>query len=182
MPAEQLEITVADEKKNQLLGRTELIVQVKHMGAPTPTRQALRKEVGKLSKAPPERVFIRKIVTDYGAGISECTANVYTTFEAGEAIESEYMRKRNVGPEAKKPEAPKEAAPQPEKIPAPAAPEAPAPIESQPEPRAESQEKRASKPKVEPEETDAKPMVAKKKPVKEKSEETPKAEPDKKEP
>ncbi len=183
MPAEQLEITIADEKKNQLLGRTELILQVKHMGNPTPTRQTLRKEVGKLSKTPPEQVFIRKIVTDYGAGISECTANVYATLEAGEAIESEYMRNRNAGPEAKKPEAPKEAPPQPEKAPAPAAPEAPAPVKTaQEEPKTEAQDKKAAKPKAEPEVSEAKPKAPKKKPATEKSEETAAAQPEKKEP
>ncbi len=182
MPAEQLEITVADEKKNKLLGRTELRVQVKHMGHPTPTRQALRAELGRVSKTPPERVFIRKIVTDYGAGISECIANVYATLEAGEAVESEYIRKRNSPPEAKKPEAPKEAPPAPEKAPAPIVPEAPAPTDKTPaEPKTAPQEK-STKQKAEPEESATEPKVLKKKPAKEKSEEPAEAEPQKKAP
>ncbi len=182
MPAEQLEITVEEEKKNKLLGRTELKVQVKHMGHPTPTRQVLRAELGRVSKTPPERVFIRKIVTDYGAGISECIANVYATPEAGEAIEQEYIRKRNAPPEAKKHEAPKEAPPAPEKAPAQAVPEAPAPAQKAPaEVKTEPQEK-STKQKAEPEETAAKPKAPKKKPAKESSEETAEAEPEKKAP
>jgi small subunit ribosomal protein S24e len=181
MPAEQIELTVADEKKNKLLGRTELKVQVKHMGHPTPTRQTLRAELGRVSKTPPERVFIRSIVTDYGAGISECIANVYATAESGEAIEQEYIRKRNAPQEAKKPEAQKEATPTPEKAPAPVAPETPAATEkSQAEPKTEPQG-RSTKQKTEPPEAPAEPKVPKK-PAKETSEEAAEAEPETKAP
>lgn len=181
MPAEQLEITVGDEKKNKLLGRTELKVQVKHMGHPTPTRQTLRAELGRVSKTPPERVFIRKIVTDYGAGISECMANVYATAEAGEAVEQEYIRQRNAPPEAKKPEAPKEAPPTPEKAPAPVVPESPAATEkTSAEPKTEPQGK-PTKQKTEPPEV-AESKVSKKKSAKEKSEEPAETKPETKAP
>lgn len=169
MSTEQLEIEVSDQKKNQLLGRTELKIQVKHIGKPTPTRKVLRAEVGRISKSSPERVFIRKIVTDYGAGISECLANVYATSEAGEAVESEYIRTRNIGPSAKEPEAPKEPQPTAEKAPAPIAPEAPAPAkEKSVETKGES---KVSTPKPEEvsNQADSKSKVPKKKHAKEKS-------------
>ncbi len=181
MSAEQLEITVSDQKKNQLLGRIELEVQVKHIGRPTPTRQVLRAEVGRISKAPSERVFIRKIVTDYGAGISECIANVYTTSEVGEAVESEYIRIRNIGPSAKKPEAPKEPPASVEKARALAAPEVSAPAkESSVASKAESQ---VTPPKLKEESSVVapKPKAPKKKPAKEKSEEAAAPETEKKE-
>jgi small subunit ribosomal protein S24e len=171
MPAEQLEITIADEKKNKLLGRTELKVQVKHMGHATPTRHVLRAELGRVSKSPPERVFIRKIVTDYGAGISECIANVYATLEAGQAVESEYIRKRNAPPEEKKPEAPKEAPPTPEKAPTPAAPEEKAPAEKAATEKVTTEPKeKPGKQRAEPEEAATKSKAPKKKPEKESSE------------
>ena len=182
MPAEQLELTVTDEKQNKLLARTELKVQVKHIGHPTPTRQTLRAELGKVSKTPPERVFIRKIVTDYGAGISECHANVYSTLEAGEAVESEYILKRNAPPEAKKPEAPKEAPPAPEKAAAAVIPESPASEEKAvAEPKTEPPEK-PTKRKAEPTEPSAEQKVAKKKSGKESSEDKAEAAPEKKAP
>lgn len=172
MPAEQLEIIVADQKKNPLLGRTELRIEVKHIGQPTPNRQALRTEVGRVSKAPPERVFIRRITTDYGAGISECIANVYNTAEAGEKVEQEYIRTRNAGPQAKKAEEKTEAATvTKETPPPPTMPEAPTPV-------AES----SAESKVEPKEASTKPKTPKKKPAKEKSEEAVPPSPDKKEP
>ncbi len=171
MSTEQLEIEVSDQKKNQLLGRTELKIQVKHMGRPTPTRQALRAEVGRISKSPLERVFIRKIVTDYGAGISECLANVYATPEDGEAVESEYIRTRNIGPSAKKPEAPKEPPASAEKATAPAALEAPAPAkESSVERKGESQVT-PPKPEEVSKEVAPKSKAPKKKPATEKPEE-----------
>ncbi len=142
MSAGQLEIVVANEKKNQLLGRTELIVQVKHLGQATPNRQTLRKEIGRNQKASPEQVYIQKIVTDYGAGISDCIVNIYKTVKQGEESEPEYMRKRNAPPEAKKEAAasapPAPAAPAPEAP--PTAPEAPA--------QTEAGEKEAPKPKA----------------------------------
>lgn len=180
MSTEQLEIEVSDQKENQLLGRTELKIQVKHMGRPTPTRKTLRVEVGRISKSPPERVFIRKIVTDYGAGISECLANVYATSEAGEAVESEYIRTRNIGPSAKKPEAPKEPQLSAEKAPAPIAPDVPAQAkEDAVETKGESQ---ATTPKPEEVSNEAasKPKTPKKKPAKEKSEEAAASETEKK--
>ncbi len=181
MSAEQLEITISNQKKNELLGRTELEVQVKHIGRPTPTRKVLRSEVGRISEAPLERVFIRKIVTDYGAGISECIANVYTTSKAGGAVESEYIRTRNIGRSAKKPEAPKELPAPAERAQAPVAPGVSAPAkESSVESKAESHVT-PSKLKEESSVVAPKPKAPKKKPAKEKSEEAAAPETEKKE-
>ncbi len=133
MPAEQLEIAVAEEKKNKLLGRTELKLQVKHIGQPTPTRQVLRAEVGRISKAAAESVYVRRIVTDYGAGISECIVNVYDTPKLAEVIESEYIRKRNAEPEAKKESAPSKQQAPPVATPETLTPEAASQALSKPE-------------------------------------------------
>jgi small subunit ribosomal protein S24e len=172
-----LEIVVADEKKNPLLYRTEMKVQVKHFGQPTPTRQSLRSEIGRVSKASPERVYISRIITDYGAGISECIVNVYDKPELGEAAEEDYIRKRNTKPEAKKEAPPASSAPSAASPPVPTQTTTPESIKT--DTKAEPKEKIS-------EET-AKPKAQRKKATKEKTAEPGRAtegkpSPEKKEP
>ncbi len=79
---------------NKVIGRRELTLKLYHIGTGTPSRNDIRKAVSEFLNSKEELVVIRKIFTNYGAGISTAKVHVYSNKEALEKYEPKYLLTR----------------------------------------------------------------------------------------
>ncbi|RLE80487.1 MAG: 30S ribosomal protein S24e [Thermoprotei archaeon] len=93
-------VEIVEDKYNKPLSRRELKLRVIHVLKGTPSRQTLRKIVSNMFKVPLDRVFIRKIETEYGLCESSVEVHIYDSLEQAKQIEPEYIILRNM-PELK---------------------------------------------------------------------------------
>jgi small subunit ribosomal protein S24e len=98
-----LKIKVIENKRNELLKRNEAILSLLHEGSPTPSRIEARKEIARILKTDIDGVYVRKIETMTGAGISICEAYIYDSPEQAKRIEPEHIIVRN-SPQTRKEE------------------------------------------------------------------------------
>ncbi|AFA38780.1 Ribosomal protein S24E [Pyrobaculum oguniense TE7] len=89
-------------RENKLLARREVLVEISHQKAPTPTRKDVREWVAKQLGVDVSSVFIRKIKTEYGIGKSVAEVHVYSDGKMARIIEPLYIHARNLGEEGKK--------------------------------------------------------------------------------
>jgi small subunit ribosomal protein S24e len=118
-----VEIKIVEERANPLLHRQEVRFEVTHPDAATPTRDAVRSELAKLTKAPKDRVVVERMRAKFGTALSVGEANVYDSAEAAKTISRGHILVRN-GLKEKTAKGPAAAAAEP---PAPAAAPAPPP-------------------------------------------------------
>ena len=85
-----------EDRYNPLLRRREVIVEIWHIGLPTPTRLEVRKEIANMFKVSEDRVFVRHIYTEFGIGKSKVEAHIYDDPEFGKKIEPLYIQLRNM--------------------------------------------------------------------------------------
>ncbi len=86
---------VVSEKYNPLIKRLEIIVKFSHVGKGTPSRGVVRKAIAELYNVDVERVFVRKIESEYGWGVTSVEAHIYDTSERAKLFEPEHIIKRN---------------------------------------------------------------------------------------
>jgi small subunit ribosomal protein S24e len=98
----RLRLNIALIRDNRLLGRRELVVEILHARAPTPTRQTVREYVARQLGVSPSAVFIRRIKTEYGVGRSTAEIHVYDNPDIAKRMEPLYVIARNLGEEGKK--------------------------------------------------------------------------------
>jgi small subunit ribosomal protein S24e len=106
-----MEVSINSRKENQLLEREEITFTVNHDSKGTPTREEVRNKLAALLNVDTQKLFIKKIATEYGAAKSKGTANVYKSPERALLLEPKYIVKRNLGeqaPEKEKKAEPKE--------------------------------------------------------------------------
>lgn len=72
-----MELEVKEEKENQLIGRKELKIEIKHSGASTPPKQELIKQLASKYSVPEDQVLIDFIFTKKGIGESFAKAKIY---------------------------------------------------------------------------------------------------------
>jgi ribosomal protein S24E len=72
-----MEFKILEEKENQLLGRKELRLELKHQSASTPKKQDLVKELAAKYSVPEEHVVIDFIFTKKGLAESSAKAKIY---------------------------------------------------------------------------------------------------------
>jgi small subunit ribosomal protein S24e len=92
-----MEISINSKKENPLLEREEIIFTVSHDSKGTPTREEIKNKLAALLNVDTQKLFIRKIETEYGATKSKGTANVYKSTERALLVEPKYIVKRNLG-------------------------------------------------------------------------------------
>ena len=71
-----MELEIKEEKDNQLLGRKELMVEIKHLGASTPKKQDVAKEISSRYSVPEDQVVIDYLFTKKGIGESSARVKV----------------------------------------------------------------------------------------------------------
>jgi small subunit ribosomal protein S24e len=84
---------------NKLIKRRELDIVLLHIGKPTPSRMKLRIAVSKWAGVDPKRVYIRKVLSEYGVGRTRVEAHIYDTVERALQFEPKYILERNKLPE-----------------------------------------------------------------------------------
>ena len=97
-----MEITITEDKRNELLKRRELLFLVTYEG-PTPSRQQVLDKMVALLNLNPNLALIDSLKTRFGKMELRGTARVYDTEEMKVQMERPYMLKRG-----KKAEAPAE--------------------------------------------------------------------------
>ncbi|WFO76033.1 30S ribosomal protein S24e [Desulfurococcaceae archaeon MEX13E-LK6-19] len=86
---------VVEERYNPLIKRLEIIIRLSHIGKGTPSRGIVRKAIAEAYKAEIERVYVRKIESEYGWGVTKVEAHIYDSPERAKMFEPEYIIKRN---------------------------------------------------------------------------------------
>jgi len=86
---------IVSEKYNPLVKRREVVLKIGHVGVGTPSRKVLRAELAKLFNVNVENVYVRKIETENGIGVSLIKAHIYDSPERAKFFEPEYIIKRN---------------------------------------------------------------------------------------
>jgi len=103
-----------EEKKNELLGRKEVLGYLVFDGA-TPKREDVKKAMCEKVGANPDMSILRELNTEYGLKRISAILHVYEDAEKMKEMENKYLLKRDgLIKEEKKDEAPKEEKP-PEK-------------------------------------------------------------------
>ncbi|MCX8186862.1 MAG: hypothetical protein N3G48_07140 [Sulfolobales archaeon] len=88
-------IEVVSEKYNKLVRRYEMVGFVHHLGRGTLSRTELREILSKEFNKPPENIYIRKIVGEYGINRSLIRVNIYDEGGRANEFEPEYVIKRH---------------------------------------------------------------------------------------
>jgi len=88
---------VVSDKYNPLVRRRELTLKIYHVLKSTPMRINLRLALAEKLKVDIQRVYIRKIETEYGIGVSIAEVHIYDTVERALAFEPKYIIDRNGG-------------------------------------------------------------------------------------
>ncbi len=87
---------IAEDRKNPLLRRKELIVEIWHVGLPTPNRLEVRQKIAEMLGVNVDCVYVRHVYTEFGWGKSKVEVHVYEDPEFGKLIEPLYIRLRNL--------------------------------------------------------------------------------------
>ena len=85
------ELTVVEDKENQLLGRRDVTLQLTHSQGSTPTRSEVRQRLAGNFKVDPEQVQITKMVTKRNTWITVCTAHIYPSPETAEKLTPKHL-------------------------------------------------------------------------------------------
>jgi len=86
---------IIEEKYNPLIKRREVTIKVVHIGKSTPSRGLVRLEIAKHYGVDVNNVYVKKIDTEYGIGVSKIHVHVYDSYERARQFEPEYIIKRN---------------------------------------------------------------------------------------
>ncbi|MEM0014176.1 MAG: 30S ribosomal protein S24e [Zestosphaera sp.] len=87
-------VNVLLEKANRVVGRTEVMGEIIHLGRGTPNRGFLRETLAKLYGRTPDHVVVRYVKGEYGSHRSTFRANVYDSIDRLKFFEPEYLVKR----------------------------------------------------------------------------------------
>uniref|UniRef100_A0A7J3ZLI2 Small ribosomal subunit protein eS24 n=1 Tax=Fervidicoccus fontis TaxID=683846 RepID=A0A7J3ZLI2_9CREN len=92
---EGISARIVKEKRNNVIGRVEYEIEVVHIGRGTPSLPALRSKLAEKLGVDVKRLYIRKLQTEYGIGVSKANVNVYDTPERALYFEPKYIVQRN---------------------------------------------------------------------------------------
>jgi ribosomal protein S24E len=95
-----MEMKILQEKDNQLLGRKEVRVEVKHTAAPSPAKVNIIKELAAKYGVPEDHVVIDYVFTKKGLASSEIKVKIYKEKPKVKAAEAKEGSKE-AGKEAK---------------------------------------------------------------------------------
>ena len=90
-------VRVIEDKYNPLVKRRELLLEIDHKLKSTPMRINLRLKVSEVYGVEIQRVYVKKIMTEYGRGVSKVRVNIYDTVERAKQFEPQYVIDRNGG-------------------------------------------------------------------------------------
>ncbi len=86
---------VVKEVYNPLVKRLEIVVKVSHIGKGTPSRGLVRKAIADTYDVDINRVYVRKIESEYGWGVTSIVVHIYDTPERAKLFEPKHIIARN---------------------------------------------------------------------------------------
>ncbi len=86
---------IVEDRYNPIIKRREIIVRIGHVGKSTPSRGLIRHGIAKIYNVDVNRVYVRKIETKYGMGVSDAEVHIYDTPERAKEFEPSHIIKRN---------------------------------------------------------------------------------------
>ena len=92
-----MEVSIISRKENPLLEREELIFLVNHESKGTPSREEIKNKLAAILNVDTERLFIKKIESEYGITRSKGNARIYKSLERALLVEPKHIVKRNLG-------------------------------------------------------------------------------------
>lgn len=95
-------VEVLDEKKNELINRTELQFRIDHFGKGTPNRLEIKKKVAAMKNANEKLTIIRKLKTHFGSAYTVGNVNIYQDPKDLQFYEPFHIQVRNLDPEKRK--------------------------------------------------------------------------------
>ena len=98
-----MELKIVDKKKNELLKRTELVVDMHEKTIPS--KKLIAEKLSAMVNTPIDRMVITKIVSKFGSSKAKIYVRTYETVEALKKSEPKYIVVRNFGKEKKEGEA-----------------------------------------------------------------------------
>lgn len=88
---------VLSDRVNPLIGRRELEARIVHHGRSTPSIADVRRAVANALNVSESLVYVRRIITETGWGISKARIHVYSDVRTAHEFEPEHVRKKNEG-------------------------------------------------------------------------------------
>ena len=86
---------IIKERDNRLIRRLEIEGIVVHIGKGTPSRNDVVKAIAKLYNKPEELIIVKKILSEYGMGMSKIKVHIYEDINRLKSFEPEYIIKRH---------------------------------------------------------------------------------------
>ena len=90
-----MKIEILEEKENKPLSRKEISFRVEHMGTTTPSRADVKSKIVAQFDADSSAVVITSLNTQFGIGITNGAARIYSDPQQMKRIEHEYLVKRH---------------------------------------------------------------------------------------
>jgi ribosomal protein S24E len=75
------------KEKSKLLNRTDLVIELEHIGKSTPSNSDIKKQIASNLKTKEELIVIDHVYTKFGEGISKIHAKAYDSEKALKDIE-----------------------------------------------------------------------------------------------
>jgi len=89
-------IEIIEEKKNPLIDRKEIKINIDHFGQGTPNRLNIKKKISAMQGADEKLTIIKKIKTHYGAANDTGIVYIYDNFEDLKYFEPFHIQVRNL--------------------------------------------------------------------------------------
>lgn len=90
-----MELEIKEQKPKPLLGREQVIAEIKFQGA-TPTTEEIKKKIAQKLKKEENLIIVEKIKTKFGEQVAKVKANVYEKEEDIAKTEPEHIKKKNI--------------------------------------------------------------------------------------
>ncbi len=86
---------VVVENYNKLIRRREVLIKLYHIGVGTPSRNLVRNEIARIYGVDPSQIYVKKIESVYGVGVTEIHVHIYDDSKRASIFEPEYLIKRH---------------------------------------------------------------------------------------
>jgi len=91
----KLRYEIVEEKRNEFFDRLEVKFIIYHELQPTPTREEVRKYFEALYNKPEGTVYVVKILSETGEGVSHGLVHIYDSKESADKYEAKHIILRN---------------------------------------------------------------------------------------
>lgn len=96
-----MEMKIIEDKRNLLMNRREIELEVTHPKSGTPDRFTIRKALASKAGSKLENVYVLDIRSTTGMNKSLCRADVYESPQAAQEVLPKHVLARNMSPEEK---------------------------------------------------------------------------------